>query len=242
MRNVGAGSIEPLEQHDLGGVDQGVDPLDRVDATDEQDHALIRRDADLSARCGPRSGLEQLEVDAGRDRADFFGGHAHAPDEISALVRIGGDDAVGQCEQALFGAQAQVALAIGVRRDGVLHVRRGVKHLHEGCFPVAPRQLGGPARQPVVGVDDVIADALANGVERHLLGELGEEGEEVVLADRFRGTGGDGDHVHAGTELSDFWGIGIGATSEDIDRQPLLREMTGKLPDVDIHAPRVGAA
>ena len=56
------------------------------------------------------------------------------------------------------------------------------------------------------------------------------------------GTGGDGDHVHAGTDLADFGGIGIGAAGEDIDRQSLLREMTGKLPDVDVHAARVGAA
>ena len=91
-------------------------------------------------------------------------------------------------------------------------------------------------------MDDVIADALANGVERHLLGELGEEREEVVLADWFRGSGRDGDQVHAGTELSDFWGIGIGATSEDIDRQPLLCQMTRKLPDVDVHTARVGSA
>ena len=40
----------------------------------------------------------------------------------------------------------------------------------------------------------------------------------------------------------DFGGFRIGATSEDIDRQSLLREVTGELPDVDIHAPRVGAA
>ena len=93
-----------------------------------------------------------------------------------------------------------------------------------------------------MGVDDVVADAGAQGVERHLLGELGQEREEVVLADRFRGTGRDGDDVDAGADLADFRRIGIGAAGEDVDRQPVLGEVTGKLADVDVHAARVLAA
>ena len=89
----------------LGGVDQGVDPFDRVDAADEENDALIGREADRGAGGGAVERLEQLEVDAGRDRADLLGRHAHAPDEIGALVRVGGDDAVGQGEQPLLGAR-----------------------------------------------------------------------------------------------------------------------------------------
>jgi hypothetical protein len=91
-------------------------------------------------------------------------------------------------------------------------------------------------------MDDVIAGALANGVERHLLGKLGEKRKEIVLGERLRGTGGDGNHIHAGKEFPDFRGIGIGATGKDIDRQSLQCKMTGELPDVDIHPPRVGSA
>jgi len=93
-----------------------------------------------------------------------------------------------------------------------------------------------------VGVDDIVANALAEGVEGHFGGEFGQVGEELILVEGFWRAGGDGDDVDAGAEGSDLGGGGTRSPGEDVDWEAEAGEVAGELTDVDVHPAGVFAA
>ena len=219
--------------------DESFNPLDRVDAADEQDDRLVGGETEGGAALVAILGLKEINVDARGNRANLVGGGAQAPDEVGALVRVGGDDAVRQVEQATFGAETQSGFVVGETVDRVFHMGGGVEHLEEGCVPIAANQMGGPARQPVVGMDCVVTNARAKRIKDHLGGKIWKKRKDRILIERFGGAGGDVDEAHPWAKFDRFRGVGGGAPGEDIDGEPGLGELAGEIADVDVHPSRV---
>jgi hypothetical protein len=69
------------------------------------------------------------------------------------------------------------------RGDTVLDASHRVEHDRERALPETPEQVSDPARQPIVRVDKVVANTLADAEQHHLLGEARQQVEQLVLAD-----------------------------------------------------------
>src|SRR4051812_26192878 len=111
------------------------------------------------------------------------------------------------------------------RRNRILHFRRGVKHLNKRCIPISFEQLRGPSGEPVVGMNNVVADALLKRIESGLRGKFRQVLKEIVLIDGGRWTCGDVDEVYAVADFNSFQRSGISSSSKYVNWETETSEM-----------------
>lgn len=92
-------------------------------------------------------------------------------------------------------------------------------------------------------VDQVVVAGRAGrlGAE-HPGGERAELAGKLLLGEPFEGAGGDVPDVHAGRHLDHRGQVTGGGPGEDLHLDVGLRQPTGDLQDVDVHASRVARA
>ncbi len=194
-------------------VDQERDPFDRVDAADEE-HDRLGAEPQLRAGGGAVAGPEEVEVDAAADGVDLGGAHAVPPADLRPFAGVGRHDRVDLAHDPALGLDAPLGLpAVGGadrRRGALLQPAEGVEHLHRRGAPIAAQQVRDPAGEPVVAVDDVVTDAVAQGEEGHFGGEAGQVVEEGVLVERGGRAGADVDHPHPVAEGHDVGRVRVG--------------------------------
>ena len=118
---------------------QRIQPLERLDAPDEEQHVVVRRDADALARFVHGDGVKMAGIHAGRDDDDFGVVGLVEELELGLFGQGGGDDAVGHLQHAALAVDAVLAFHLGrAARDAVLHQPQGVEHVHHRHVPVAP--------------------------------------------------------------------------------------------------------
>jgi hypothetical protein len=121
-------------------------------------------------------------------------------------------------------------------------MRGGVEHERKRDRPIALDELGNPARKPIVRVDNVVSDAVAEREKRHFGCKIGKILKKLVLADFFGGTGVYRDDADAVTGVLDFWSVGIGAAGKDIDGESKIRNVAAELSYINVHPAGIFAA
>ena len=114
-----------------------------------------------------------------------------------------------------------------------------MEHRDGRRVPIAAQQVRDPAGEPIVAVDDIVADAVAQGEEGHLGGEGREDVEERALVDRGGRAGADVDHAHVLVGRHHVGQVGIGPARKNIDRDTQATELPAEFADVDVEAPGV---
>ena len=203
-------------------IDQEIDPLDRVDPPDEEEVRIIA-EAERRARGGAVGGAEAFEVDAAGDGGDARGARPVPPDDLGTFPRVARDDRIDPVDQAALAIEPQRRLAAigGTARRLFLQRGQGVEHLHDRRGPIAPQGQGDPPGKPIVRVDDVVADAIAQAEVGHLRREVVRERKKILLAHRGGRTGGDMDDANVMRQFHDRGGVGIAAPRKNIDRDTL---------------------
>ena len=101
--------------------------------------------------------------------------------------------------------------------------------------------LAGPARIPVVRVDDVVPETPCPNRSRHGKHEVLDEVVHVLLANELVSAEGNAPDAQAGAHVVDFWLI-LELPGHDVDPVPDVGELLGQLEDEDNLPPRVRSA
>ena len=136
------------------GAHRDVEALERLDATDEEQHRTVaeREVGEGAPGPGPVAGREEGVVDAGRHDLDARRVGAVEPHELVGLGRAVGEDGVGAADDLGLGPTRRPGL--GVAGLG-LHPGEGVERRHQRQVELVLEPVPGDARQPVVGVEGV---------------------------------------------------------------------------------------
>jgi hypothetical protein len=127
-------------------------------------------------------------------------------------------------------------------RDCVLQMCHGVKHLHGRYVPVFLQKLTGPAREPVVCMNDVVAGSFTQCEECHITDEIGQVAEQFVFGDRMGRTGLDIYQSESIIEFNNLRQGAIVASGKDVYADPVTYEPLTQLTDVDVHSPGISTA
>src|SRR5215218_8799195 len=126
--------------------------------------------------------MKEIGVNSRWNRADLADISPLAPDEIGGLAWIPGNDAVSEPDELALDLRALGGFVQMLLGDSVFHVRRGVEHKRKGNRQIALHQLRNPAREPIMRVDNVIADAVSQREKRHFGSKVRKILEELVFA------------------------------------------------------------
>ncbi|ODQ85276.1 hypothetical protein BFG51_05480 [Dietzia alimentaria] len=140
-----------------------------------------------------------LEVGAGRDDVGMRGVGVVVVDEFAQFVGGIGDEPVGGVHDLLFTDPPGLGLGgVPLGEDRVLHRRQGVRGVHQWHPPVLGRDEPGLAREPVVGVDEVVVARRLPGLRPHHAGdERAQLRGQVLLAQALERSGHDVADQHA---------------------------------------------
>ena len=214
-----------------------VGPLQRLDATHEDDQRNIEVGADGPAGTGSVARSEESVFDPGGDDLDPTVRVAVQPSELLLLLHTADADRVRALDDLGFGPVTPFGL--GVTALG-LHPSEGVERRHERHAEFVLEVVSDDAAQPVVAVDDV-GRAIRSEPLHHPVAELVRDIGQRLFRQVMR-TGLDVDDpvirldLHLGRET-----LPIGASEGDaLDAG--LRQRRDELAYVDVHSPAVARA
>ena len=145
-----------------------------------------------------------------------------------------GHDGVGGPDDHDLAHGALLRLVL-TRASPLLDLRQGVEGGHVGHAPV-PRQEGGRhARQPVVGVNDVVAQAVFTRVVQHGVHERGQVAGQLRLVVR-RVTGVDVDDACALGKLYRGRDTRVVGAAEHVHGHAAVAQLLCDLANVHVHA------
>lgn len=226
------------------GSHQHVGGLERLDAAHEGDDHLVGVEAEFGAgRRGVAHG-EAIEIGAGGDDVDLVRIGAIHRHQLIGLGRGVGDQSVGDVDDLLLADDPQPRLlGIPLGQERVLDCGERVRGVDQRHTPAVRGQPADLARQPVVGVDEVVVPA---GVRRlgteHARREAAELSGQIGLVQTLERSGRHLAHQDAGCGV-DLRGIaGRGGPGEDLDLDPATGEAKRGLPHVHIHSAGVTGA
>src|SRR5207248_5310138 len=141
------------------GAHQHFEALETLNAAYEQHDFLVWRQAQLCPGLRLRPWAEPIQVDATGDHVDRRV-RLVVPNNLLPVDRGQGDHAVRAGHGPPLDLVAHRLLAFGRRfGDSVLELGQRVEGAHQRYAPVVGEQQAQTARQPVMAVDEVIADA-----------------------------------------------------------------------------------
>src|SRR6266545_2870636 len=232
-----------VASHRLGqGADRDVRPLVRLEPAHEQQQANPRQ-VQPGLGLVLRPGEEELVIDPRRNQADASWVGRVQPDQLGRLGGGRGHDPVGVTDDGLLPGQAGRrlrALPRGKRR--VLHLSQGVERRHQRDSPDLLGAPSHPSRQPVVGVDQVVARRLGFLAAQDATEELTKEPGELLLGYGGAWTRLDLDYPRPRCELLDVGPAPPLASGEDVNAYSPCRKGIGRRPDIDVHPARVTRA
>ena len=94
------------------GANRHVDPLERLDAPDEQQHGAAVVELERGACATPRPGREERVLHAGGHDLDAIGLGAVVTDELACFLGAGREDGVGAADHRGLGADAMVVVFV----------------------------------------------------------------------------------------------------------------------------------
>ena len=181
---------------------------------------------------------EQAVVDPGGQHLDTVGIGAVERAQQAGLLTGGGQDQVGAADDVGLTLDPAGHLVAG-GHPAPLHQRQRVEGGHHRQRQLVLQAVGRLARQPVVGVEDLVVAPAPPDLTEHRLGELVDEPGQALLGD---GRGGPGRHIehpevgldrdHPG--LPRVLGPGV-----DVAGDAGPGQGRGQRPDVDVHPPAV---
>ena len=191
------------------GADQDVRGLERLDPPGEQQHLGVLGHPE-SGTGGVTSvgGGEHVEVDAGRHHRHPLGQGAVQLDQLAPLGLGARHQPVGRRHDLLLADLAAGGLGrVALGQVGVLHLRHRVHAVHERDVPAVGHEPADLARQPVVGVHDVVPAGVLRRLGPHHAGrERAQLARQVVLPEPGQRPGHHVAHRHPGRELD----VGVG--------------------------------
>ena len=213
---------------------QDVEPLQRLNAPDREQHALILGDAELRAGGRAVPGHELIERDTERDHGHTLRRHAEHLAQQAAFVLCRRHDAVERVHEPALGLQSLDRLVL--RGAGAqLHIAQRVEHPALWHAPARGEQPPRDGREPVVRIDDVVAQTLARPEGLDAVRELAGEGDHPFVLERLRRPGRHRHQPRTRCELLDLGRRAVGAAREDVDGDAERAELRGDLADVDVH-------
>src|SRR4029079_9254050 len=118
----------------------------------------------------------------------------------------------------------------------------GVEHEHHRRFPEGTERLRDHPGEPVVRVDDVVLYALGHREEDARAGERWNQFVEPILVQRRGRTDIEVDDPGSRRNLLDRGSVGISLAREDVDGYAGLRNVDGKVANIDVHPAGILAA
>ena len=209
-----------------GGTQQHVGRFERLDASDERDNALRRRQSQIRHRqiqCGagrsPFTRSENIQIDARMHDVDTVRIGVVQRNQLVRFLFGVDNQPVGLVHHLLFADGAQRRLgSVTVSESGVLDRGQGVGGVHQWHRPAISGQPAHLTGQPVVRVHHVVVARLMVGLgAQHAGGERTQLGGEVVFVETFERTRDHVAHRHSGGHR-DHRGFGRGGCpGEDLD-------------------------
>jgi len=166
------------------GADRDIEPFQRLDATDEQEHRVLEpAQAERGTSPAAVARREERMIDAGRDDLDAVGHRPVQALELRTLLAIRRQNHVAATDDIGFSARPAVGLGFEVLG---LDAGKRVERRHEWQLELVLERVPGDARQPVVGMDQPRFADLAHPLE-DAFGEFVDDlGQVVFLDDRRR--------------------------------------------------------
>ena len=126
-----------------------------------------------------------------------------------------------------------------VLSDLVFHVAEGVEHRHKGHIPSVTQSLSNHARQPVVGMDNIILKPFSGGEVQYTGGKFIEVVGDFSDGDGFFRAGRNVNHAPAKAKMvaNHRLAIVLGA-GKYINLNALPSQLTAKVTHINIHATR----
>ena len=220
---------------------QHVGRLERLDPAGEEQHVRVRGQAEVGAGAGLVERAEHVEVDAGVHDLDAAGVGVVQVDQLLGLEVGVRDEHVGGLDDLLLADDPGDRLGgVPVGERVVLDLGHRVHRVHQRDAPAVAGQGADLAGEPVVGVDGVVvAERLRRLGAQHLAGEDAQLPGQLALGQPLERAGVDVVDQHPVRGLDHGRQGRAGRPGEDVDLDALLREPSGQLDDVDVHAPRV---
>ena len=187
----------------MGGAQEDVGCLERLDAPDEEEDEGIRGKAELGAGMRLAARAEDVEVDSGMHDVDVRGGRGVEVDELRGLLAGVGDQPRGLVDHLLLTDLADGRLgAVADRELAVLDLGHGVHGVNERHIPALGRQPADLAREPVVRVDHVEPAFGTRGLGAHESGSQGAQlRRQLLLAQLLEGSCPQMGHANSGFDL-----------------------------------------
>ena len=184
---------------------------------------IVLRLAEMNPGRARVDGMEEFQIDAGRDDLDLVCRRVVQIDHLLPVARGGRDDAVGELHDLVLDLEAAVGLTIDLAAgDLVLHGAQRMKHLDDRRALAFLQRAGDPAREPIVRVVNVITDSLIVHHGLDAMRKLRQIIEQPVLAVGFFRPGGDVEDARARTQTADILvrHPRTGGTRKDVDAMP----------------------
>ena len=160
-------------------------------------------------------------------------------EQVVGLERRRSDDAIGLGDHLVFGGNPEERLGgLVVTPVEVLQPPQRVEGVGQRAIDTTLDQETGPAREPVVGVDDVHRGQVAQDPQC-AFGEATDETHQAIGGQGSRRAGIDVVDRVAGHDRHLCRQLRVVSTGEHVDGHSRLGHSSGELVDVHVHAPGV---